>query len=61
MISLSKCIGAKAMAEHICSDCKCTFNSTVCNSNQKWNLKTCQCEFKNYCTCKEDYSWNPST
>ena len=21
---------AKAMAEHICSDCKCKFNSTVC-------------------------------
>ena len=27
----------------------------------KWNNKTCQCECKNYCTCKKDYSWNPST
>ena len=21
--------------------CKCKFNSTTCNSNQKWNNKTC--------------------
>ena len=52
---------AKAMTEHISCDCKCKFNSTICNSNQKWNNKTCQCECKNYCTCKKDYSWNPST
>ena len=24
---------AEAMAEHISCDCKCKFNSTVCNSN----------------------------
>ena len=52
---------AKAMTEHISCDCKSTFNSTICNSNQKWNNKICQCECKNYRTCKEDYSWNPST
>ena len=52
---------AKAMTEHISCDCKCKFNSTTCNSNQKWNNKTCQCECKNYRTCKKDYSWNPST
>ena len=40
--------------------CKCKFNSTTCNSNQKRNNKTCQCECKNYCTFKKDYSWNPS-
>ena len=50
-----------AMIEHISCDCKCKFNSTICNSNQKWNNKTCQCECKNYRTCKKDYSWNPST
>ena len=49
---------AKAMTEHISCDCKCKFNSTICNSNQKWNNKTCQCECKNYCTCKKDYKWN---
>ena len=49
------------MTEHISCDCKCKFNSTVCNSDQKWNNKTCQCEYKNYRRCKKDYSWNPST
>ena len=51
---------AKTMAKHILCDCKCKFNSTACNSNQKWNNKTCQCERKNYRKCKKDYSWNPS-
>ena len=35
---------AKAMAELMSCDCKCKFNSTTCNSNQKWNNKPCQCE-----------------
>ena len=52
---------AEAMTEHISCDCKCKFNSITCNSKQKWNNKTCQCECKNYCKCKKDYSWNPST
>ena len=38
----------KAMTEHISYDCKCKFNSTTCNSKQKWNHNTCQCECKNY-------------
>ena len=37
------------------------FNSTTCNSNQKWNDKTCQCECRNYYKFKKDCSWNPST
>ena len=49
---------AKTMTEHISCDWECKFNSTICNSNQKWNNKTCQCECKNYRTCKKDYSWN---
>ena len=44
---------AKAMTKHISCYCKCKFNSTACSSNQKWNNKTCQCECKNYCKCKE--------
>ena len=52
---------AKAMTEHISCDCKCKFNSTICHSKQKWNNKTCQCDYKNYHKCKKDYSWNPST
>ena len=33
---------AKAMTKHISCDCKCKFNSTICNSKQKWNNTTCQ-------------------
>ena len=50
----------KTMTKHISFNCKCKFNSTTCNLNQKWNNKTCQRECKNYCTCKKDCSWNPS-
>ena len=32
---------AKTMTEHISFDCECKCNSTTCNSNQKWNIKTC--------------------
>ena len=28
---------AKAVTKYISCDCKCKFNSTTCNSNQKWN------------------------
>ena len=52
---------AKTMTKHTSCDCKCKLNSTACNSNQKWNNKTCQCECKSYFTCKKDYSWEPST
>ena len=51
---------AKTMKKHISCDCKCKFNSTACNSNQKWNDETCQCKCRNYRKCKKDYSWNPS-
>ena len=52
---------AKAMSKHIPCDCKYKFNSTTCNSNQRWNNETCQCECKDYRTCKKDYGWNPCT
>ena len=52
---------AKEMTKHISCDCKCKFNSTPCNLNQKWNNRTCQCECKNYRKCKKNCSWNPST
>ena len=39
---------AKKLAKRISCDAKCKFNSTTCNSNEKWNNKTCQCECKNY-------------
>ena len=39
----------KTITRQISSDCKFKFNSTTCNSNQKWNNETCQCDCKNYC------------
>ena len=47
--------------KYISSNCKCKFNSATCNSNQKWNNETYQCECKNYPKCKKYYNWNPST
>ena len=32
------------------------YNSTKYNPNQNWNNKTCQCEYKCYCTFKKDSS-----
>ena len=47
---------AKILVNHISCDCKCKFDSTTFNLNQKWNkmsknVKTIRCE-------KKDYSWN---
>ena len=45
-----------AMTKHISCDCRLKFNSTTCNSNQKWNNKSCKCKCKNQRKCKKDYS-----
>ena len=47
---------AKILVNHISCDCKCKFDSTTFNLNQKWNkmsknVKNIRCE-------KKDYSWN---
>ena len=55
---IAKKIEAKTMTKR---DCICKFKSTTCDSNQKWNNKTCQCDCKYYHKCKKDYIWNPST
>ena len=52
---------AKTIIKHISCDFKCKFNSTRCNSNQKWNNDKCQCECNTYRACRKNYSWNPST
>ena len=54
---------AKTMTKHTSCDCKCKFNSTTCNSNQKWILKHVNVNVKIiiFIKCKIDYSWNPST
>ena len=52
--------GAKTFVKHLSCDSKCKFDSKACNSNPKWNNERCQYECKNYQTCEEEYSWNPS-
>ena len=42
---------AITMTKHISFNCKYKLNSTICNSNQKWNNRTCQGECKNYHKC----------
>ena len=45
---------AKTLVKHILCESKCKYCSTTCNSNQKWNKKTCEC--KHYCKSKKDFS-----
>ena len=47
---------AKTMVKHISCDCTCKFNSTTCDSSQKWNNETFQSECKNHRTCNKVYS-----
>ena len=58
---ITKINEGKTLIKQISCDCKCRFNSTKCNSNQKQNNDKYQCECKKYRTCKKEYSWNPST
>ena len=51
---------AKVMTEHISCDWKSNLNSTTCNSKQKGNHKTFQCECKTYHKCEKVYSLKPS-
>ena len=50
----------KKLVKQIPGNCKFKFNSTTCNSDQKWDNKSCQYQFKNHRTCMEYYIWNPS-
>ena len=58
---LKHLICLQTIAKYISCDLKCKFNRTTCNSNQKRNNKTCQCECKNCNKYKKDYILNPST
>ena len=50
----------KGMTKNISCDYECNFNSTTCNSNQKWNNKTINANVKIIVHQKKDFSWNPS-
>ena len=47
---------AKTMVKDISCDCKCNFNSTTCNSKQKWNNESFQSECKKYVKKRLDLS-----
>ena len=51
---------AKTLSKHISRDCKCKFNSKTYNSKQKPKNETCQCDCRNYFTCKRDHIQNPT-
>ena len=54
----------KILTRHISCECKCKFEGTKCNSNQKGNNDRCRCECKNpkeHNACEKDYVWNPAT
>ena len=46
-------IEAKLKTKRISCACKCKSNSSICNSNQKWNNKTYHCECKTYPNTKK--------
>ena len=35
--TITRTYEAKTLIKHVSCDCKCQFDSTTCNSNQKWN------------------------
>ena len=41
------------MVKHISCNCKCKFNSTTCNPNQKWNNETYHCDCRNFSASKK--------
>ena len=52
---------AKTMVRRIsCEIVNTNYSTTTCNSNQKWNNETCQCECKNYRSQKKDYIQSPN-
>ena len=55
---------SKKLTKHISCECKCKFDGRICNSDQKWNIDKCWCEFKNprkHRVCEKDYIWNSVT
>ena len=53
--TITRVYEAKTLIKHLLCDCKCKFNRTTCNLNQKWSNDKCYSESKNYRTCKKDY------
>ena len=52
---------SKTLTKHISCECKCIFDGSKCNSDQRWNNNKCQCKCRKRHLWKNDYSWNPAT
>ena len=55
---------SKILIKYISCKCECKFDTTKCNSKQKWNSNKCLCECKNpkeHQVCEKGYIWNPAT
>ena len=52
---------SKILRKHILCKCKCTFDKTKWNSNQKRNNDKCRCEYKKNQISERDFIWNPTT
>ena len=48
---------SKTLTKHKSCECKCKFDGTKCNSNQRWNNHKCQCESKNIIYVKKIMLW----
>ena len=51
---------SKTLTRYILCKCKCKFDDTKWNSNQKWNKDTCLWECKKHQIYEEYCIWNPS-
>ena len=54
---------SKILTKHIPCECKCKFDSSICNSDRKWNNDKCWCECKNpeHNACGKDCIWSLAT
>ena len=50
----------KIITKLIPYECKRKFDGRKYNSDQWWNNKKCQCEYKKVHVCEKDYLWNPT-
>ena len=50
---------SKMLRKDISCECKCMFDGRKCNSNQKWNIDKCWCEYKKHYICDKGYIWIP--
>ena len=50
----------KVLKKHTTRKCKCKFDGTKYNSDQKWNNGKYWCEYKKFYICEKDYIWNPA-